>query len=103
MCVRRFFFQIDDEWAQQNELLDEVNYLLQSSTVFAGKTIKSKAVAVAEPPTIKPAAVNPPALTPAPKSVPSGPPVVARESKPKISSNNYVLIKGVKSEKVSNQ
>lgn len=30
-------FQIDDEWSQQNELLDEVNFLLESASAFTEK------------------------------------------------------------------
>lgn len=85
------FFQIDDDWIQQNELLDEVNDLLQSSTVFAGMAMKSKAT-IAE--------VKPPALTPAPTLAAKVPPVEVRP-KPKINVTSHVVIKGVKCEIVS--
>lgn len=66
----------------ENELLDEVNYLLQSSTALAGQAIRSKAEAKVEPrevkpTTIKPPAIKPPALTPAPVHVPVRAPVQA--------------------------
>lgn len=89
---------MDDDWIQQNELLDVANDLLESSTEFAGKAFKSKGVV---------AAVRPPALIPAPKLIPAPtlvaklpPPVIIR-TKPNINITNHVVIKGIKSESVS--
>lgn len=103
-----FPLQIDDEWAQQNELLDEVNYLLESAAAFTEKMGQSTPPSPLplSPPAAAAAQAEPVAAAPKASKAPEPPKVPETtdyDSDSESDTSDRVSIDGIKFEVVSSQ